>query len=154
MTTEPQGRNKRSTKAKSIERLELSREPSTESVAVGGLPGSDASVRTSILEEFNRIGHGNAFPDNTKKWEELAVGVQHPIRRARAANTKYGRRVVLDLYDDSSIFLPARFATFSDDNIAKINNGHFAVVNNGMQSVGKATFIQVELVPITIHVSV
>lgn len=90
---------------------------------------------TPIQSTLRRLCNTNyKHQNNTKALNELQINVPYEIEEARSANTKFGRRIILDFKNGLSVFLPQRYGKLSEDQIQQMNEQKLSMVYNGKQT--------------------
>lgn len=101
-----------------------------------------------ISSTFNKLSKVDYNPKSSRMLQSLHLGVEYPIVGARVATTRYGRRIVCDLTDGSSVFLPARFAQMSDQQLAELNRTQHSIIYHGLETnMYNVTYHNVECIP-------
>lgn len=121
-----------------------------ESTASHGLFRTYAAKRPldDISSTFNKLSKVDYNPKSSRVLQSLLPGVEYPITSARVATTRYGRRIVCDLADGSSVFLPARFAQMSDQQLAELNRTQHSIIYHGLETnMYNVTYHNVECIP-------
>lgn len=90
---------------------------------------------TPIQSTLRRLCNTNyKHQNNTKALNELQINVPYEIEEVRSANTKFGRRIILDFKNGLSVFLPQRYGKLSEDQIQQMNEQKLSMVYNGKQT--------------------
>ena len=98
-----------------------------------------------LCETFNEIGATCDF-NITKKLDSLEQNVPHVIIKARPVETRFGRKILLDLKDGFSVFLPSRFSCLDDESVHKLGCENYSVIYEGLQTVrSDVSFHKVQL---------
>lgn len=72
-------------------------------------------------ELLNKLNSVQTLPEKTiLKFEDLEVGKSYIVHEIRGVNTRYGRKILLEL-DGHIIFLPQRFNVFDESEIQNLN---------------------------------
>lgn len=93
-----------------------------------------ATKQSPIRSTLNRLCNTEFFGKySTKPLNELEIDVNYPIQDIRSVFTRYGRKIVLDLLNGWSVFLPQRYAKLSEDQIQQMNEEKLSLVYSGKQ---------------------
>ena len=90
--------------------------------------------QSPIRSTLNRLSNTEFVGKySTKSLSELEINVNYPIQNIRSVFTRYGRKIVLDLLNGWSVFLPQRYAKLSEDQIQQMNEEKLSLVYSGKQ---------------------
>ena len=91
------------------------------------LPVGDQAA--DIYEIFNNLGVCSFDP---KKLSDLHPHIKYAVKELRSVETVFGRRVVCELMDGKSIFLPSRFKIMTDTQLQELSGGKSLLVYEGL----------------------
>lgn len=80
----------------------------------------------SILTKFNEIGSFK-FLNLTSMKKNHGYVITHLTKY----NSKFGERLLADLDGEAKLFLPERYNTFTDQQIAELGSGVYKLINRG-----------------------
>lgn len=92
----------------------------------------DNLLSDSLCDTFNDIG-ATCDVSVTKKLDSLKINVPYLIVKARCVETKFGKKIVVDLKDGFSVFLPSRFTCMDDESVDKLSSGNYSLIYQGLQ---------------------
>lgn len=84
--------------------------------------------QVNVLTKFNEIG---AF--KLLNLSSMEKNYPYKITHLKKANSKFGERLLAELNNEARLFLPERYNTFNDKQIAEIANGAYTLINKGKQ---------------------